>query len=352
MKQAGQAEQEDSTGADGFLRVGQDSTAAAGAAGATDAGGQAAQAQDVQAQGMPGSSPAAGSSTAGGPAAGSPAAAGQNPAEAKKKSELKTRVRTGVVYFLVSTVCVVASKWTTLLLMAVTAGISAYEYCNILRADGKLPNRALTVVAAVCYPVAVFFWDWNGAIAVSLIFLLALLIWYVFWLHARITDVALSFFGATFTGLLLCGIVLIRCQASGIWGGVLVFCVLLSVWANDACAYFFGSRFGKHKLAPKISPKKTWEGLVAGLVASVVIWCVIPFIPGVEMKFWQAALFGLLCGVVGVLGDLTVSRIKRNSGVKDSGTILPGHGGMLDRTDSTFLVSVFAALLLIGTGCI
>ena len=339
MKQTDRAEQE------GAASTGAAATSARDAA----ASGRAEQVQaQAQALDAPVLDPAGASSST----QNSSATGGQSPAEAKKKSELKTRVRTGVVYFLVSAVCVIVSKWTTLLLMAVTAGISAYEYCNILRADGKLPNRALTVVAAACYPVAVFFWDWNGAIAVSLIFLLALLIWYVFWLHARITDVALSFFGATFTGLLLCGIVLIRCQVSGIWGGVLVFCILLSVWANDACAYFFGSRFGKHKLAPKISPKKTWEGLVAGLIASVVIWCVIPLIPGVEMRFWQAALFGLLCGVVGVLGDLTVSRIKRNSGVKDSGTILPGHGGMLDRTDSTFLVSVLAALLLIGTGCI
>ena len=272
--------------------------------------------------------------------------------DSKKASELKTRVITGAVYFLVSTVCVVASTWTTAILMAVTAGICASEFYHMLRSDAKLPNDIAGIIAAACYPIAIMLFQWVGALLVSALLLLALLIWYVFYLRSRIVDVAISFFGAAYCGLLLCGIVLVRCEMPDLWGGVLVFLVLLSVWANDALAYFFGSKFGKHKLAPQISPNKTWEGLIAGIVASVVVWCVIAFVPGVSLGLVQAALYGLLSGIVGVLGDLVISRIKRNSGVKDSGHILPGHGGMLDRTDSTFLVSVLAALLLIPTGCI
>ena len=82
------------------------------------------------------------------------------------------------------------------------------------------------------------------------------------------------------------------------------------------------------------------------------LWCALMFIPGVTMSLVQALIFGFICGVLGVLGDLVESRIKRNSGFKDSGTIMPGHGGLLDRCDSQFLVTVSAALLLIFGGCI
>ena len=266
--------------------------------------------------------------------------------------DLRARVVSGAVYFLVSAVCVLLSKWTTLLLMMVTAGISAAEFYAMLRSDAKLPNEMVGIVAAVLYPAGVFFLDWDGALFVAMLLLVALLVWYVFYLRARISDVAVSFFGASYTGLLLCGIIMIRCRVPDFWGGVLVLLVLLSTWANDAFAYLIGSKFGKHKLAPKISPKKSWEGFIAGLVASVAIWCVITLVPGVDLDVPMAMLAGLTCGVMGVLGDLAESRMKRNSGVKDSGTIMPGHGGLLDRTDSLFLVSVTAAIFLVGMHCI
>ncbi|MBQ9020863.1 MAG: phosphatidate cytidylyltransferase, partial [Eggerthellaceae bacterium] len=136
------------------------------------------------------------------------------------------------------------------------------------------------------------------------------------------------------------------------WGGVLVLLLFCSVWFNDAGAYLVGSKFGKHKLAPKTSPKKSWEGFIAGLVVSAGFWCLMTLVPGVTMSIPQAIVFGLLCGGASVIGDLAESRIKRNVGVKDSGTIMPGHGGLLDRCDSMFLASVAAAILLFAGGCI
>ena len=133
---------------------------------------------------------------------------------------------------------------------------------------------------------------------------------------------------------------------------MLVLGILLSVWANDSFAYLVGSKFGKHKLAPRTSPKKSWEGFFAGLAGSAVFWCLMTLVPGVTMSIPQAILFGLASGLMGVLGDLAESRIKRNSGFKDSGTIMPGHGGLLDRCDSLFLVAVTSAILLVAGGCI
>ena len=276
----------------------------------------------------------------------------KTPEKLKNPTDIQVRFRTGFVYVAVSVICVVASEWTTLLLMVLTAVISAGEFYYMLRSDAKLPNEMLGIIGAILYPISVFFLGIVGAVYVSLLLLLALITWYVFWLRARIADVGVSFFGAAYTGMLLSGFIVIRGALPDPWGGLLVLGIFLSVWANDSFAYLFGSKFGKHKLAPRTSPKKSWEGFIAGLVASMIFWVLISFIPGVTMSIPLAALFGLLSGLAGVLGDLAESRIKRNSGFKDSGTIMPGHGGLLDRCDSLFLVSVISAVLLVCGGCI
>ncbi|MBC2888686.1 phosphatidate cytidylyltransferase [Gordonibacter massiliensis (ex Traore et al. 2017)] len=276
----------------------------------------------------------------------------KTPKKLKNPTNFQVRFRTGFIYIAVSVICVLASEWTTLALLVATAGISAGEFYYMLRSDAKLPNEMLGIIAAMLYPVSVFFLGLNGALYVSLALLLALIVWYVFWMRARVPDVGVSFFGAAYTGLLLSGIVVVRGALPDPWGGVLVLGIFLSVWANDSFAYLVGSKFGKHKLAPRTSPKKSWEGFLAGLVASMLFWWGMSFIPGVTMSVFQALAFGLISGLMGVLGDLAESRIKRNSGFKDSGTIMPGHGGLLDRCDSLFLVAVTSAILLVGGGCI
>lgn len=276
----------------------------------------------------------------------------KTPQKLKNPTDLQVRFRTGFVYVTVSVLCLIINDWTTLALVVATAGITAGEFYYMLRSDAKLPNEMLGIIAAMLYPISVFFLGLSGAVYVSLALLLALIVWYVFWMRARVPDVGVSFFGAAYCGMLLSGIIVIRTSLPDPWGGLLVLGIFLSVWANDSFAYLVGSKFGRHKLAPRTSPKKSWEGFLAGLVASALFWCAMSFIPGVTMSIPQAIVFGIISGLMGVLGDLAESRIKRNSGFKDSGTIMPGHGGLLDRCDSLFLVAVTSAILLIGGGCI
>ena len=276
----------------------------------------------------------------------------KTPKKLKNPTNFQVRFRTGFVYIVVSVVCVLASEWTTLALLVAMAGITAGEFYYMLRQDAKLPNEMLGIIAAMLYPVSVFFLGLDGALYVSLALLLALIVWYVFWMRARVPDVGVSFFGAAYCGMLLSGIIVVREALPAPWGGVLVLGILLSVWANDSFAYLVGSKFGKHKLAPRTSPKKSGAGCFAGLAGSAVFWCLMTLVPGVTMSVPQAILFGLASGLMGVLGDLAESRIKRNSGFKDSGTIMPGHGGLLDRCDSLFLVAVTSAILLVAGGCI
>ncbi len=274
------------------------------------------------------------------------------PEKLKNPSDLQVRFRTGLIYTLVTIGCLLAGDIPTMIYLMVVAGICAGEFFYMLRSDAKLPNEAIGITGAVLYIPAMYFWGLAGAMVVTIITLLALLIWYVFWLRARVPDVGVSLFGAAYTGLLLCGLVVIRHALGDPWGGVALLTLFLSVWANDAFAYLIGRKFGRHKLAPRTSPKKSWEGFFAGLVGSCVFWVVLTFIPGIQMTLWQAILFGALCGMMEVLGDLAESRIKRNSGFKDSGTMMPGHGGLLDRCDSLFLASITAAILLLLGGCI
>lgn len=274
------------------------------------------------------------------------------PTKLRNASDLQVRFLTGLVYTLVTVACVLAGNIPTLIYLMLVAGICAGEFYYMLRSDAKLPNEMLGITGSVLYLPATYLWGLAGALIVTVALLLALLVWYVFWLKARVPDVGVSFFGAAYTGLMLCGLIVIRQSVEAPWGGVLLLLLFVSVWANDAFAYLVGSKIGKHKLAPRTSPKKSWEGFLAGLVGSAIFWVAMSFVPGVNMPVPMAVLFGVVCGLTEVLGDLAESRIKRNSGFKDSGTIMPGHGGLLDRCDSLFLASTTAAILLVAGGCI
>jgi phosphatidate cytidylyltransferase len=124
--------------------------------------------------------------------------------------------------------------------------------------------------------------------------------------------------------------------------------VMTTMWACDSAAYFAGRFLGKRKLSPQISPKKTWAGAVGGTLFAM-FWFMLwtgPIYPVFRVAVWKALLFALLICVVGQMGDLLMSALKRWSGIKDSGSIFPGHGGVLDRADSFYLAGPVAVLLL------
>ena len=130
-----------------------------------------------------------------------------------------------------------------------------------------------------------------------------------------------------------------------VYGGEMLLYLLSLVWIADVGAYFSGRKFGKHKLAPSISPGKTWEGLIGGLLANLV-WIVVVYqlSSGWGLGLTQFLLVGLATSLISVVGDLFESILKREAGVKDSGQLLPGHGGILDRVDSVIAAApVFVA---------
>lgn len=120
---------------------------------------------------------------------------------------------------------------------------------------------------------------------------------------------------------------------------------LIPLWIGDSLAYFIGRRFGRHLMAPRLSPKKSWEGAIANFVGCMATSVVLANMTGLSLTTGIA--IGLSTGVLGQVGDLLQSRVKRFSGAKDSGSLLPGHGGVLDRADS-FIFSAPASLLLLS----
>jgi phosphatidate cytidylyltransferase len=266
--------------------------------------------------------------------------------------ELGKRTVTSIFYVVGWTTLILLSRFTTMLACAVVSGICAYELYRMLRSDANIPHELIGIVTSAAYPFTYYLWHFNGVLTLTVTAATVLLVWYVIYPPARFTDVALTLFGACYTGLLLSSLIGIREILHGLWGGLLVFGIILSVWANDAFAYLFGSRFGRHKLAPRISPNKSYEGLIAGLVGSVAAWCLLVLIPGLELQLPLAITGGLLTGVMGILGDLVESRIKRATGFKDSGKLLPGHGGFLDRQDSLLLVAGVSSLFFRMIGLI
>lgn len=195
----------------------------------------------------------------------------------------------------------------------------------------------------------------SGSLWLSLVWWLAALVLVVFyphsarlWRHSRSLRLV---FGLLTIVPFFWGMMALRLSnyeqnhASGAWS---LLYVMLLVWGADSGAYLFGKLFGKHKLAPKVSPGKTWEGFIGGLLTSAAIsWLFASYVP-----LHVAPLILLICSVMAalasVLGDLTESMFKREAGIKDSGDLIPGHGGILDRIDSLCAaIPVFACLMLL-----
>jgi len=134
--------------------------------------------------------------------------------------------------------------------------------------------------------------------------------------------------------------------ASGDWGGLFVIILFVTIWICDTFAYFFGMKFGKHRLFERVSPKKSWEGAVAGLFGALLVYFVVYFWQIIPITLPVAIISGFIVGIFGQFGDLVESWFKRDAGVKDSSNLLPGHGGILDRFDSILFSTPFFLIML------
>jgi phosphatidate cytidylyltransferase len=197
------------------------------------------------------------------------------------------------------------------------------------------PNHALVVTGLALSALVLarhhLSYDLTDLLAVGIVALPAAMLLSPGLFERRVMDTAITTFGIVYVGLALSTVTSTRMLSGGEW---LVLFLALVTWAADTGAYYAGSLWGKHLLAPKISPKKTVEGLFGGigLAVAAALLAQVWFVP--QLQPIDTVILGVVLTGAGLFGDLWESAIKRRVGIKDSGHILPGHGGMLDRIDS------------------
>jgi phosphatidate cytidylyltransferase len=250
-------------------------------------------------------------------------------------------------------------QWLFTLAVAAVAALAGWEYMDLSRRCGANPPRVATMTALLALFAVNFEWP-DLTPALFGILGLGLLVYCTFFkpVEETIADASASIFCLLYTGLTLIALPTLREQANG---PSLVVFLLFVVWAGDTAAYYAGRAWGRHKMAPKLSPGKTWEGAIASVAGSMVIaaglvslaslmqepansavlsWLERTFPSAVlsypdEIWYWLA--LAAITNVAGQIGDLAESALKRSAGVKDSGSLLPGHGGVLDRIDALLL---------------
>jgi phosphatidate cytidylyltransferase len=246
-------------------------------------------------------------------------------------------------------ICYFVGSAALMVLSAVVVGAAAAEGYGMLQRAGFRPATLLGLVASVAIVGGAY---WRGQEALPLVIALTFggsMLWYLFGIvearplaNIAVTNLLFIWIGVlgSFGALMLRGH-----DGRGLFLGAVVVAV-----GADIAAYFAGSRLGKRTMAPSISPGKTWEGAAAGLIAALIIGAVI----GKALDPWggikHGLIFGLLVGIIAPLGDLSESMIKRDLGVKNSGNLIPGHGGLLDRFDAVLFVLPIAYFLSSWTG--
>jgi phosphatidate cytidylyltransferase len=214
--------------------------------------------------------------------------------------------------------------------------LGVLEMTNLLQNLKLTPNVPLTICGLMLLLGVVYLNEphWVG-LTLTMILLTHLLLMLKNYPHYTPADGAAGLFITLYLGLLIYLYLISLLPQGHHW----LFMLLIGTWASDTMAYFFGRTFGKHKLTPVLSPKKTWEGAIAGLLGSVVAVYIysIVFKPIVSMSVLTIILLGLLISISSQVGDLIESTLKRQAKIKDSGNIIPGHGGVLDRFDSMLL---------------
>jgi phosphatidate cytidylyltransferase len=221
---------------------------------------------------------------------------------------------------------------------------AAFEVRSMLRKGGYVPLDWLLVGLAAALPLAT--WLQVDTALVLIIALIASLAWLIVWPTSdrALVDWALSLGMALYLGGLMLFYLPLRNSFPSIWPGFWVMWLLVLSWVCDSSAFFVGRAFGRTPLAPQVSPKKSVEGAVAGLIAPAVVGLLV----GLALHFdpLRMAGYGLVIALATIVGDLIESLIKRQTGVKDSGVLIPGHGGLLDRMDSLLLCAPVAVLYL------
>ena len=220
--------------------------------------------------------------------------------------------------------------------------VATYEFVQLLKTGRFAPNLILAVAFVWVLLLDAVLPRLNLARPALALLLIAAMTWQMRQRSGSPTaNWALTAAGGIYLGIVGAHFILIRQLNDGQWWLLLA---LAGTWLADSGAYLIGRRFGVHKMTPSLSPNKSWEGLVGGAICGVVFNALLAVVLSqvwhITLPWWAGAVLGLMGALIGTLGDLSISMIKREVGVKDTGHIIPGHGGVLDRLDSLLFTIV------------
>lgn len=246
------------------------------------------------------------------------------------------------------------------LLLIVVVGM--WEFYNIAAATGAVPHRTLGLAAGIVLFVTSFFL-FHGFVSMpqsesavdmligGILYFAALIpLCFIVELFQEsetpLRNVATTLMGIFYVAFPMSLMLFIPVLITGEWKPEAFLFYLFIVWGNDVFAYLTGIAIGKHKMSPRISPKKSWEGFAGGIVGAIAMGAVGSIVVGGSLGMWLG--LAAVVAITSVFGDLVESMFKREAGIKDSGKIMPGHGGVLDRFDALLISSPFAFVYLIG----
>lgn len=260
------------------------------------------------------------------------------------------RLTSGLLGFpIVVIILVFGNKYMIDIAFAIIAAMSLHEYFNAFKTKAKpviwigyfaASLIALIHVIPIQHAITIVSVLIPGGITV--LFLQVILSN----MKTTVNDIAVTFFGICYIPLFLMFIPLLRGLDNGI---LLIWFIIFAAWGTDISAYVVGKYFGKHKFS-KISPNKTIEGCIGGIVGSVILILIYTYVCntfwGMNISYIMITIIGIILSAVGQMGDFAASSIKRYVGIKDFSNLIPGHGGMLDRIDSVIFIAPFAYMLL------
>jgi phosphatidate cytidylyltransferase len=261
---------------------------------------------------------------------------------------LTQRVKAALVFVPLVLILIFFGGWPFNIFILALLLVAAFEYTRMFEKMGHRPSLAVVMIGVALFVLQPWFWHGalNGPLLTLVIFLTA--VWSLVDYERHGGDAAVGFTlnlaGVLYLGWVGGSFIPMRALIDG-RGWLLT--ALPAVWLADCGAYFIGRWLGVRKMAPRLSPGKTWAGLIGGILTGtvfgpllVLLWRVVGFLPPAT-PLWQGALMGCVLAVLTPVGDLLISLFKRTAGVKDTGNLIPGHGGILDRIDSW----IWAALI-------
>lgn len=253
----------------------------------------------------------------------------------------KTRLLSGIVLVILALIVIISGGYITLFSLLGISLIGMYELYRVFHLE-QTPLAIISYIMAALYYVSYLLPITIEPMMILMLFFILLMFTYVFTYpkyHAK--DIMAAFFGLFYVAVMLSYVYRIRVLENGVY---LAFLIFICSWGCDTCAYCVGVCFGKHKMAPVLSPKKSVEGAVGGVLGTALLTVIYSLVFQNAMQLGVRSIVMLsvisaVAALISMVGDLTASAIKRNYDIKDYGTLIPGHGGIMDRFDSMMITA-------------